>query len=1031
MAKKSKKTEVLPVEKPKPKACGEVFSKDGQYLGRYIFIQNQEDLDELCEYWLERSSHSEDYFLTVDLETEGLDPYSGNIILYAITDDGNNAVVVDHRAFDLTLLKKVLETVPINNQNISFDFKWILHHHGVEMFCFHDTMVAAQLGWAGAFAGNSYSLENLAKQILKIEVAKETRKEFINFSGELTEEQVAYAATDAIVTHRLVVPELKRLTNTGLLDIWYKTERPLIPILAKSEYFGFKADIEKLTQLRDELVEQLDAVYNQIQEELQNIPLPESVGTKGFNPMSPKQVLDVMAAFGVMLPDTTESTINKYAVTSNCKMLQLIHEYKKIRGMLSKFVDSWLTKYINPKTGCIHANFKSMGAATGRVTVSAPNLQATTRDGKIRGCLVAREGKKIIVSDYSSFEFRCCAAATGEEYLIESFRMRADMLPEMKKIARSHNYTDVDTFCKHVLGGKIQVGDYERKMVEEFVLTDVHRRNAAIIFNVDVRNVTPEQRTSGKCVSLDTLVYTDKGVVEIGSLLPKNPQPDTFYDLPEPLMVWTDDGFKPATKIYYNGPSEVIEIEFRSGRRIWCTPKHKFRAFGDRGSYVWKEAKRLEAKQYVAAAFKLPLDYKPSKDQVLKAKILGELLRDFEGPNENPRMLDYLSKKYARSEEYSQLGPEKIRKIIDEVCKTCLKDGVLTLPKTFYKSPILAAHMTAKVFSKKRDDTFIQSFDFGRYKLHRDLQVLLQSLGIETTISGRYLIVPGSYVTKLHELSSAGKVPQPKVTSHMSPALIERTWEVRVDMGFDAPLEAYKGCLSAKEFEMVSKFSELDIRKDRVRSIRILKNLVPTADLSVPSNHTVVYNGLVSHNTLGYSVLYAAGPKRVQESLIREGYNVTRRDAETFIRNFFDKMKKVDQFIKDTQAFIEKNGYVQNFLGRKRFFNFPPKWKTREYESYRAEAFREGVNCVFQSTNCDATKNAIIRMTNRFHFLYPENPPVVLLTVHDENVVEAPAEIAEDVGAIVEEEMVQSGIEATANKVPIETSLQISDTWLK
>ena len=63
---------------------------------------------------------NEDFFITLDLETTGLKPHEGKILLVSISWDGRNSIIFCPEYYNLDLFKQVLNTIPINNQNIKF-----------------------------------------------------------------------------------------------------------------------------------------------------------------------------------------------------------------------------------------------------------------------------------------------------------------------------------------------------------------------------------------------------------------------------------------------------------------------------------------------------------------------------------------------------------------------------------------------------------------------------------------------------------------------------------------------------------------------------------------------------------------------------------------------------------------------------------------------------------------------------------------------------------------------------------------------
>jgi intein/homing endonuclease len=73
----------------------------------------------------------------------------------------------------------------------------------------------------------------------------------------------------------------------------------------------------------------------------------------------------------------------------------------------------------------------------------------------------------------------------------------------------------------------------------------------------------------GKCVTRDTLVLTDRGLLEIGDLGPKGDlPPDTFHPLPQPTSVWTGWRWAPVKSFYVSGWKPTLRLRTRRGYEI-------------------------------------------------------------------------------------------------------------------------------------------------------------------------------------------------------------------------------------------------------------------------------------------------------------------------------------------------------------------------------------------------------------------------------------------------------------------------------
>jgi DNA polymerase I-like protein with 3'-5' exonuclease and polymerase domains len=100
-------------------------------------------------------------------------------------------------------------------------------------------------------------------------------------------------------------------------------------------------------------------------------------------------------------------------------------EYRGVQKAATSFGENFL-EFVQPKTGRIHADFRQIGAPTGRFSCSNPNLQQIPHEAEYRGCFRAPEGRKLVIADYSQIELRILAEFSGDERFIEAFASGTD-----------------------------------------------------------------------------------------------------------------------------------------------------------------------------------------------------------------------------------------------------------------------------------------------------------------------------------------------------------------------------------------------------------------------------------------------------------------------------------------------------------------------------------------------------------------------------------------------------------------------------
>ena len=88
----------------------------------------------------------------------------------------------------------------------------------------------------------------------------------------------------------------------------------------------------------------------------------------------------------------------------------------------------------------------------------------------------------------------------------------------------------------------------------------------------------------GKCARVDTLVLSDKGLIPLGDIAPNvDKEPDTFYDLDQPVQVWTGDSWVDVKRFYYSGIKPTKKIITNRGYEIEGTLVHPLLSRGVTG----------------------------------------------------------------------------------------------------------------------------------------------------------------------------------------------------------------------------------------------------------------------------------------------------------------------------------------------------------------------------------------------------------------------------------------------------------------
>ena len=423
----------------------------------YQLIDTEEKIDDLLRIILTKE------ILSLDTETTDTDAMRAELVGMSFSYAENQAFYVPVPKDRESAQKIVDKFKPVFEnenslkvgQNIKYDIM-VLANYGVtvkgKMF---DTMIAHYVLQPELHHGMDYLAEVYLKyDTIKIEELIGARGKNQRNMRDLSPINIyKYACEDADVTLKLKNILEKELVTNGVKELFEEIEMPLVPVLAYIERNGVRIDTESLKETSKHFTVRM----REIEENIYKMAGME------FNVSSPKQVGEVLfdrlkitekakktkTGQYVTSEEVLESLKNKHEIVGK------ILEYRGLKKLLSTYIDI-LPGLINPRTGRIHTSFNQTVTATGRLSSSNPNLQnipIRNEDGKeIRKAFIPDDGCEFFSADYSQIELRIMAHLSGDDNMIEAFR-------------------------------------------EE---QDIHAATAAKIYNINIGDVTREQRNKAK-----------------------------------------------------------------------------------------------------------------------------------------------------------------------------------------------------------------------------------------------------------------------------------------------------------------------------------------------------------------------------------------------------------------------------------------------------------------------------------------------------------------------------------------------------
>ncbi len=395
----------------------------------YQVIKTGEELRKAVEYLEKQTS------LGLDTETTDLDPYNARLRLIQLAaPDGVHIIDVDAFANGdlsnneaLNPARRLLAAPrPIKiAHNAKFDAKFIKHNLGVDLGGLFDTLLASQLISAGDIEGR-HGLEAVASRYLNESVDKSER--LSNWEFELSEAQLEYAARDAAILLPLREKLIERLKSDSLVKCAQLEFECVMPV-ANIELAGFYMH-------KDRWLEQLSIVEKrraELADDLQEILGKDAAQGSLFGPAraninldSHQQLTEALNRMGIPLPDSTRNW-KLQPLAAQYPVVATLLEYRTVQKALTSYGQNMI-ELINPATGRLHADFRQIGAPTGRFSCTNPNIQQVPHAVEYRRCFSGYPAsRKLVIADYSQIELRILAEFSGDQGFTDAFNSGSDL----------------------------------------------------------------------------------------------------------------------------------------------------------------------------------------------------------------------------------------------------------------------------------------------------------------------------------------------------------------------------------------------------------------------------------------------------------------------------------------------------------------------------------------------------------------------------------------------------------------------------
>lgn len=217
----------------------------------------------------------------------------------------------------------------------------------------------------------------------------------------------------------------EKLREAGMSALMREIEMPLSLVLYDMEREGVEVRREELKAYGDALVTRIQELEKSIHAQAGmefNINSPKQLGEVLFENMKLPGGKKTRTGYSTAA-DVLEKLAEEYAIVND------ILEYRTLTKLKSTYADG-LAVFIG-EDNRIHTNFNQTITATGRISSTEPNLQNIPMrmelGRRIRKVFVPKEGHEFMDADYSQIELRVLAHMSGDEQLIEAYRMEQDI----------------------------------------------------------------------------------------------------------------------------------------------------------------------------------------------------------------------------------------------------------------------------------------------------------------------------------------------------------------------------------------------------------------------------------------------------------------------------------------------------------------------------------------------------------------------------------------------------------------------------
>jgi DNA polymerase I-like protein with 3'-5' exonuclease and polymerase domains len=172
-----------------------------------------------------------------------------------------------------------------------------------------------------------------------------------------------------------------------------------------------------------------------------------------------------------------------------------------------------------------------------------------------------------------------------------------------------------------------------------------------------------------------------------------------------------------------------------------------------------------------------------------------------------------------------------------------------------------------------------------------------------------------------------------------------------------------------------------------------------------------------------FGIMYGAGPKKISEQVSKDsGKYFSMKDASNVISDYFEQFSGLKKWLDDGKQFIQDNGFMYSFFGRKR--RLPNVFSTDK--GIASHEVRSGINFLVQSIASDVNLLGAIEMGD--YVKEKGMKAKIFALVHDSILAEVPEDEIEEYSQKLQE-LIQKDRGLSIPGTPIGCDFDVGDDY--